>query len=42
MATRIIVGEPVERVNVLEGCGKVGVKVTYVTCSLLSTLLGYY
>ena len=30
MATRIIVGEHVEPVNVLEGCGKVGVKVRHI------------
>lgn len=29
MATRIIMGEPVEKVNVLNGCGRVGVKVSY-------------
>lgn len=38
MATRIIVGEPVEPVNVLEGCGKVGVKV----CGSLGPYMVYY
>ena len=37
MATRIIVGEHVEPVNVLEGCGKVGVKV----CPMLRLLRGF-
>lgn len=31
MATRIIVGEHVEKVNVLDGCGKVGVKVSEIS-----------
>lgn len=36
MATRVIVGEPVEPVDVLHGCGKVGVKVPQFSFSRLS------
>lgn len=38
MATKIIAGEPVEKVNVIDGCGKVGVKVSILllcTCSIM-------
>lgn len=41
MATRIIVGEPVEKVDVLEGCGKVGVKVCLLLCYYFISLLDY-
>lgn len=36
MATRVIVGEPVEPVDVLHGCGKVGVKVPQFSFSRLT------
>lgn len=36
MATRVIVGEPVEPVDVLNGCGKVGVKVPQFSFSRLA------
>lgn len=36
MATRVIVGEPVEPVDVLRGCGKVGVKVPQFSFSRLA------
>ncbi|KAK0089370.1 hypothetical protein PV325_007715 [Microctonus aethiopoides] len=36
MATRLIVGEPVKAVNVLAGCGKVGVKVPQFSFSRLA------
>lgn len=36
MATRLIVGEPVDPVDVLAGCGKVGVKVPQFSFSRLA------
>jgi carbamoyl-phosphate synthase / aspartate carbamoyltransferase / dihydroorotase len=36
MATRVIIGEPVEPVEVLHGCGKVGVKVPQFSFSRLT------
>lgn len=36
MATRVIVGLPVEQVDVLHGCGKVGVKVPQFSFSRLA------
>ena len=36
MATRVIVGQPVEPVDVLAGCGKIGVKVPQFSFSRLT------
>ena len=36
MATRVIIGEPVEPVDVLSGCGKIGVKVPQFSFSRLA------
>lgn len=41
MATRLIVGEAVEPVDVLAGCGKVGVKVPQFSFSRLAGMCKY-
>lgn len=41
MATRLIVGEAVEPVDVLAGCGKVGVKVPQFSFSRLAGVCKY-